>query len=152
MWNSTVFPSDRRFQFLRDTLFVCTIERDVTKHGREKKVWANKTTTMSRLWNRASIIHAEGQPRWQIPPHKWGVGDCCGADSAGFLIKSKNINCTLRYQSGRCYQVSEWSGWRSIKRPGGHCWLSADQLKLRTTDGEQGVGCGVERGLGLNRL
>lgn len=33
----------------------------------------------------------------------------------------------------------------------GHCWLSADQLKLCTTDGEQRrVGCGMERGLGLN--
>ena len=33
----------------------------------------------------------------------------------------------------------------------GHCWLSADPLKLCTTDGEQRrLGCGMERGLGLN--
>lgn len=26
----------------------------------------------------------------------------------------------------------------------GHCWISAGQLKLRTTDGEQAVSCGME--------
>lgn len=40
-------------------------------------------------------------------------GGCCMADQAELLIKSKTINCALRYRS--CHKVSERPGRRSIR-------------------------------------
>lgn len=123
MWNSTVFVSDRLLQLLRDT-FVYMYHWETPRSMGRKNNLANKTTTMSTDCETPPALFTQRpNPGDRSPPcwDTWGwVGwrCCCGADSAGFLIKSKNINCLLCYQSGRCYQVWEWSGWRSIRKPG----------------------------------
>lgn len=133
-------------------LFIYSPLREMAGSMGRKKIWPIKQIPRVKTVKLHQHYSCRSPTRCQIPLmlSVWG-GGVVGLIQQDFLIKSKNINYTLCYESGKCCEVSDWSGWQSIKKNPwwpllAFCW-SAKALNHRwRTSGRlwHGEGIGVK--------